>query len=409
MADMLKELLEGIKQNTAGLRSELDELKGKHPLEDPLVKEKLERYDQEFVELKKSYEEEKKAREQVELKLQRAKFLPGDPQNIINEEQNLQKKAFEKFIRYGVGESSKASWAPEEWKALSSLSDQDGGFLILPDFENEILKIAQDSAEVRPVANVGTTNRDRVQVGKITQRAVIGWGNENVAVDPQDLKFGLEDMPINEITALVLIPNSTLEDAGANIFSELSMIFGEDIAAEEDDQFMIGHGVGRPEGILSNTEVQSRYVASGVAGALTDASHNGVDALIQAQYKLKKIYRRSGTWAFNSSTESVIRQIKNGNGDYVWQPPVQAGAPATLLGNSIINPEGTPDIAANSYPILFGDFRRGYRIRDRKGMTIQRLVERYAEYRQTGFLITKRVGGQVVLPESFVPIKIATN
>lgn len=321
----------------------------------------------------------------------------------------LQRKAFEKFLRYGSGESSKTTWHPDEIKALSTLSDADGGFLVPADFETDVLKVAQNMAEVRPYANVGTTNRDKVQVGKITQRAVIGWGTESVAVSPQDLAFGLEDMPINEMTALVLVPNSTLEDSGADLFGELSLLFGEDMAAEEDNQFIVGNGVNRPEGILSNVDVQSRYIASGVAAALTDGTHNGVDALIQAQYKLKKTYRANGTWAFNSTTESIIRQIKDTTGQYLWQPPVQAGAPATLLGRPIINPEGSPDIGANAYPIVFGDFRRGYRIRDRRGMTIQRLVERYAEYRQTGFLVTKRVGAQVVMAEAFVPVKIATS
>lgn len=368
------------------------------------TKDALQKINDELTELKKVNER----MDDLETKMNRPPLGSLD-QSKSNPQHTMQKKVFEKYLRYGSGESSKTAWTPDEIKALSSLSDQDGGFLVPADFESEVIKVAQDMAEVRPYANVGSTTRDRVEAGKITQRSVIGWGNESVAVSPQDLAFGLETIPINEMTALVLVPNSTLEDAGADVFGELSMIFGEDMAADEDDQFIAGSGVSRPEGILSNADVQARYVASGVAGALTDTNNNGIDALISAQYKLKKVYRANGTWAFNSLTEAVIRKIKDTTGQYLWQPPVQAGAPATLLGRPIINPEGSPDIAANSYPIVFGDFRRGYRIRDRRGMTIQRLVERYAEYRQTGFLVTKRVGAQVVLDEAFVPIKIATS
>jgi len=59
--------------------------------------------------------------------------------------------------------------------------------------------------------------------------------------------------------------------------------------------------------------------------------------------------------------------------------------------------------------LYFGDFKAGYKIRDRKGLTVQRLIERYAEYDQTGFKIVKRVGGQVTLVEAFCPVKIATT
>jgi HK97 family phage major capsid protein len=67
------------------------------------------------------------------------------------------------------------------------------------------------------------------------------------------------------------------------------------------------------------------------------------------------------------------------------------------------------DIGANTYPILVGDFGAGYRIRDRAGITIQRLVERYAEYGQTGFLIKRRTGGKTVMAEAFTPVKIAVS
>ena len=68
-----------------------------------------------------------------------------------------------------------------------------------------------------------------------------------------------------------------------------------------------------------------------------------------------------------------------------------------------------PDIAAGTFPIAFGDIRAGYKVRDRAGVTVRRLAERYAEYDQTGFLLKKRVGGMVTLPEAFACVKIAAS
>ena len=163
-----------------------------------------------------------------------------------------------------------------------------------------------------------------------------------------------------------------------------------------------------PQGVIADERVQANFKVTGVAGALSDASNNGVDALIDMLQSLKKTYRRNSTWAMNSTTEGTVRQFKDGNGQYLWQPPVQPGNPSTLLGRPLANPEAMPDVAANSFSIALGDFRKGYKIRDRAGLSVQRLVEKYAEYDQTGFIVKKRVGGQVTLPEAFVLLKTST-
>lgn len=312
-----------------------------------------------------------------------------------------QKAAFIKFLRYGMT-SHKAGWTPDEQKALSEMIDERGGYLVPPDFQTEILAVAQNVAQIRGVARVTNTTRAEVEFSKVTQRATIAWGNENIAVDPQDLKLGLESIPVNEMTALVLIPNSLLEDEAADIWGELTTIFGQDIAAAEDDAFATGNGVKRPEGVLANKEVQAGAIKSGNASDITNP-----DVLLDALYGLKVTYRRNAVWAMNSLTEAQIRKMKDSMGQYLWAPGLSPDRPATLLGRPVINPEGMPDVAANSLPIVVGDFGSGYRIVDRRGMTIQRLVERYAEFRQTGFLVTKRVGGQVVLPEAFKAIRIS--
>ena len=80
-----------------------------------------------------------------------------------------------------------------------------------------------------------------------------------------------------------------------------------------------------------------------VAAALFDASNNGVDALISCLYKPKTIYRQNGTWAMNSTTESVVRKLKDGEGRYLWEPSVKVDTPNRLLGKPIVNPESMPD------------------------------------------------------------------
>ena len=323
-------------------------------------------------------------------------------------EVELRKTAFDKFLRFGFGESGRAQFTSEETRALSSSADVDGGFLVPNSFESEIIMNAYNEGELRQLCQVAPTGRDSVQM-PVLAKPVVAWGTRNLAVSAQDIAAGQERLEIFDLKALTLIANNTLDDSAADVWAELRDAFGMAIAEAEDDAFSVGPGNKMPQGFIADTRVQANYVPSGVAAALSDATNNGVDALITMLQTLKKVYRRNSTWAMNSTTEGVVRQFKDSNGQYLWQPPVQPGNPSTLLGRPLANPEGMADVAANSFSIGLGDFRKAYKVRDRAGISVQRLVEKYAEYDQTGFLIKKRVGGQVTLPEAFVLLKTATT
>ncbi|MDP2651653.1 MAG: phage major capsid protein [bacterium] len=342
---------------------------------------------------------------EIELRVNRP-VIPAE--GAMSPEKELEVRAYNKYCRYGLENEDKASWAPEEKRALTSASDGTGGFLVPISYEGGIIMNAYNAAELRPICQVSTTGRDTVQLGALS-KPTVAWGHANIAITEQSLTAGKRTITIYKLQALTLIAVDTLEDAEANLESELNAAFGRAIAEAEDDAFSIGVGDNEPRGVVGHAGVQALYVASGIAAALSNASNNGVDKLITCMHTPKKTYRRNGTWAFNSTTEAVIRSLKDGEGRYIWQPNTQVGTPPSLLGRPIVNPEGMADIGANTYPIVFGDFNAGYKIRDRKGITMQRLVERYAEYDQVGFKVTKRTGGDAVLVEAFCPIKIAAS
>jgi len=66
-----------------------------------------------------------------------------------------------------------------------------------------------------------------------------------------------------------------------------------------------------------------------------------------------------------------------------------------------------PDIAANSYSIAFGDFRRGYLVVDRAGVRVLR--DPYTARPYVLFYTTKRVGGGVQDFEAIKVLKFATS
>ena len=67
----------------------------------------------------------------------------------------------------------------------------------------------------------------------------------------------------------------------------------------------------------------------------------------------------------------------------------------------LVEAEDMPDIAANSLSIAFGDFKRGYLVVDRAGVSMLR--DPYSSKPYVLFYTTKRVGGGV---QDFDAIKV---
>jgi len=65
------------------------------------------------------------------------------------------------------------------------------------------------------------------------------------------------------------------------------------------------------------------------------------------------------------------------------------------------------DVAANAYPVAFGDFRRGYMIVDRIALAVLRDPFTQATTGNVRYVARRRVGGQVILAEAIVKQKVS--
>ena len=123
------------------------------------------------------------------------------------------------------------------------------------------------------------------------------------------------------------------------------------------------------------------------------------DEVMDLFYSLRAPYRRSAVFLTNDATMKALRQLKNGNGDYIWQPSVTAGTPDTILNRPVYTSTFMPTITACAKAMVFGDMNY-YWIADREGRKFQRLNELYAPSGQVGFLASQRVDGKLILPEA---------
>ena len=95
------------------------------------------------------------------------------------------------------------------------------------------------------------------------------------------------------------------------------------------------------------------YVVSGAAAGLGTG-----DALIDLVYALAAPYRAGASFVMNSRTAGAVRKLKDADGRHLWSDGFAAGEPARLLGYPVLIAEDMPDIAADAFPVAFGDFSR---------------------------------------------------
>lgn len=314
------------------------------------------------------------------------------------------KSAFDAYVRQGDTTSLRAL----ETKALSAGSNADGGYLVPVELEHSIGERLAAISPIRSLATVQEISGNVYKKPLMTAGPATGWvGETDSRSQTTSPTLDALSFPAMELYAMPAATATLLDDAAINIdewiASEVELTF----AVQEGAAFVNGDGTNKPTGFLSSDTVANAswvwgklgYVASGAAGAF--ASSNPSDALVDLIYALKAGYRQNGTFIMNRKTQAAIRKFKDTGGGYLWQPPAQAGGRASLMTFPLVEAEEMPDVAANSFSIAFGDFKRGYLIVDRRGVNVLR--DPYSAKPYVLFYTTKRVGGGV---QDFDAIKL---
>jgi HK97 family phage major capsid protein len=253
---------------------------------------------------------------------------------------------------------------------------------------------------IRAVAQVRRVSGSVYKKPFAVTGAESGWIAETAARPETDTPTLAElAFPTMELYAMPAATSALLDDSAVDIDEWIADEVRLSFAEQEGTAFVTGDGTAKPKGFLDYPKVANAawswgsigYIATGTAGAFP-ATDPG-DKLIDLVYAVKSGYRANGTFVLNRATQAVIRKMKDGDGTYLWQPAAKAGEASTLAGFPVAESEDMPDIAADSYAVAFGDFRRGYLIVDRAGVRILR--DPYSSKPYVLFYTTKRVGGGV--------------
>jgi HK97 family phage major capsid protein len=307
-------------------------------------------------------------------------------------------------------------------------ADSLGGYTVPVDFQARVVSRLMGLTQVRQRADVGQTSRDRVEfpvaTGGTSQYANavrVTWVNETptAGTAATNLTYGMEAIPIHTVMAETFLSRNTVEDSAVNLEADLTKAFSEAAAIDEDNRFLVGAGIGSPQGILPGS-ANGLSLTEALNGAAYDSTKANLgilwDGLIAATWKLDAQYRQNAAWIGNKTTYGAIATLKDSVGQYLWREVYGNSATAggggtikTLLGYPVLEQEGMPTPATAAYPLVFGDFS-GYWIRDRVGMSIERYLDSAtARINQVIYVMRRRLGGQVTQPWRFVCFKLAAS
>ena len=239
---------------------------------------------------------------------------------------------------------------------------------------------------------IQTTSGDR-KIPVVASHGSASWVDEEGAYTESDDAFSQVTIGAYKLGTMIKVSEELLNDSVFDIQSYLVSEFARRIGNKEEEAFISGDGTGKPVGILANTGGAQLGVTAASATAIT------VDELITLYHSLSVPYRKNAVWLMNDSTVQFIRKLKDGNGQYLWQPSLVAGTPDTILGVPVKVSRYMPEIAAGVKSIAFGDFSY-YWIADREGRSFRRLDELFAATGQVGFRGSQRVDGKLILPEA---------
>lgn len=308
-------------------------------------------------------------------------------------EPSAERKAFTTYLRVGnlIGET--------EAKALSPAIDPQGAYLAPPELSSEILRDLVEFSPIRSVASVRSTTAPSVIYPTRKPFGNATWDDalDEVAATADAGFMGSTEITLRGLSTFVDVNNTLLQDA-PQVEAEVKAALSEDFGKKESVGFVKGDGIGQVEGVMTNAAI-----AETNNGHATNLS---ADALITLLYAMPATYRRNGVWAMNGTTLGVLRKLKDGQGNYLWQPSYQVGQPETILGRPVLEVLDMDDIAANKFPIIYGDFS-GYRIVDRAGLSF--LTDPYSRmtFKQTRYYAWRRLGARVIMPAKFRKLKMA--
>ena len=297
-----------------------------------------------------------------------------------------------------------------EMRALQAELDAPGGYLVGTQLYNGIIQNVNDAVYVRSRAKIISvpTAQSLGAVGKSASAGDPSWTGEisPEAAEENTLRFNKRDLYPHRLAEFIKISKQLIRQSVINIEQFVAEEFAYRYANKLENGYLNGNGNQQPLGVFTASD-------AGISTSRDYSTGNAIDAivadnLIGQTQNLKIQYRNKPTtaWMFSRGGIRRIRQLKDGDGNYLFRVGITEGAPNTILGIPYMESELCPDTWSTAkYVGILGDWQH-YWIADAENFAIERLTELYALTFQVGLIGALFSDGMPVLEEAFTRVKL---
>ena len=275
----------------------------------------------------------------------------------------------------------------------------EGGYTVPDEFEHQLIEALQEENIMRGLVHVISTSSGDRKIPLVTNYGTASWIEEEEQIPESDVAFSQITLGAHKLATAIRISQELLQDSAFDLAGFITHEFQRRAGAAEEEAILTGNGSHKPIGLLHDTLGAQVGVTAASSTAIT------ADELIDLQHSLKSGYRRKASFIMNDATIKQIRKLKDGLGQFVWQPSIREGVPDMILNTQVRMSNYMPLCEAGNKVILYGDYSY-YWLADRAGRTLQRLNELYAMTDQIGFKLTERLDGRLILPEAVKVLKM---
>jgi HK97 family phage major capsid protein len=216
-----------------------------------------------------------------------------------------------------VYKSPQSDWSPETKAALGESSGVTGGYIVPPDFYQQLLAIAAEDSTFRQRAFVQPMASATLQFPylDITTAQASGnspffggviayWTSEAQTRTETEPQFKMMELKAQELSGYSVSSNILLQDAAFGLEKFLFTLFGKAVAWYEEYAFLQGNGVGKPLGLLN--------AAASIKLARNTAGHFYFQDVAGMLAKLLPASYNRAVWYVSPTVVSDMLQLKDG-------------------------------------------------------------------------------------------------
>jgi HK97 family phage major capsid protein len=240
------------------------------------------------------------------------------------------------------------------------------GALVPQGFYDQIVAKLDENAVVRQFATVvSTAGGEDIKFPQITALSSAVLVAEGGGIGESDPTSASVTLGAFKYAYLVQVSSELLADEGVDIEGFLAQDSGRALGNGAGTDFAVGNHSSKPNGLMN---------ASGTGVTCASATAITSDEVIDLYHSVTSPYRTNGAWIMNDATLKEIRQLKDSNNQYLWQPSMQQGNPDILLGSPVATDPNIETIATTKKVMAFGDMSK-YFIREVQGIQVDRSVD----------------------------------